>query len=198
MSREVHVRFCERPEVKLLRPTHPHFHPAPKQGLFADRFVVFSGGKLERRKGQDLVVLAFRVFAQRHPEALLVTAWSSPWSQVARTLEKNAAVKPVSYRPDGQVGVLTWVQANGIPRRQVVDLGPVPNAEMARILREVDVALFPNRAEGGTNLVAMECMACGLPTILYQPPCSMTGLTQGRLARETMRSGSSASSFQAS
>ena len=23
MSREVHVRFCERPEVKLLRPTHP-------------------------------------------------------------------------------------------------------------------------------------------------------------------------------
>jgi hypothetical protein len=23
MSREVHVRFCERPEVKFLRPTHP-------------------------------------------------------------------------------------------------------------------------------------------------------------------------------
>src|SRR6476619_8188790 len=23
MSREVHVRFCERPEVKPLRPTHP-------------------------------------------------------------------------------------------------------------------------------------------------------------------------------
>ena len=24
MSREVHVRFCERLEVKFLRPTHPH------------------------------------------------------------------------------------------------------------------------------------------------------------------------------
>ena len=23
MSREVHVRFCERPKVKFLRPTHP-------------------------------------------------------------------------------------------------------------------------------------------------------------------------------
>jgi glycosyltransferase involved in cell wall biosynthesis len=34
------------------------------------------------------------------------------------------------------------------------------------VLREMDVALFPNRAEGGTNLVAMECMACGVPTIL--------------------------------
>jgi glycosyltransferase involved in cell wall biosynthesis len=30
----------------------------------------------------------------------------------------------------------------------------------------MDVALFPNRAEGGTNLVAMEAMACGVPTIL--------------------------------
>ena len=24
MSREVHVRFCEGPKVKLLRPTHPY------------------------------------------------------------------------------------------------------------------------------------------------------------------------------
>jgi glycosyltransferase involved in cell wall biosynthesis len=30
----------------------------------------------------------------------------------------------------------------------------------------MDVALFPNRAEGGTNLVAMEAMACGVPAIL--------------------------------
>jgi glycosyltransferase involved in cell wall biosynthesis len=26
------------------------------------------------------------------------------------------------------------------------------------------MAVFPNRCEGGTNLVAMEAMACGLPT----------------------------------
>jgi glycosyltransferase involved in cell wall biosynthesis len=143
-----------------------HFHPAPKQGMFADRFVVFSGGKLERRKGQDLVVLAFRLFAQRHPEALLVTGWSSPWPHFARTVEKNPAIEPVSFRPNGQVDVPTWLQANGIPSRQLLDLGSVPNGEMPRILREVDVALFPNRAEGGTNLVAMECMACGVPTIL--------------------------------
>jgi glycosyltransferase involved in cell wall biosynthesis len=37
---------------------------------------------------------------------------------------------------------------------------------MPSILREMDVAVFPNRCEGGTNLVAMECMACGLPVIL--------------------------------
>jgi len=26
MSREVHIRFCERPEVKFLRPTHHRLH----------------------------------------------------------------------------------------------------------------------------------------------------------------------------
>ncbi len=39
---------------------------------------------------------------------------------------------------------------------------------MPPILREMDVALFPHRAEGGTNLVAMECMATGVPAILYR------------------------------
>jgi glycosyltransferase involved in cell wall biosynthesis len=37
---------------------------------------------------------------------------------------------------------------------------------MGQIVREADVALFPNRCEGGTNLVAMECMAAGVPTIV--------------------------------
>jgi hypothetical protein len=44
-----------------------HFHPAPRAGLFSGRFTIFTGGKLERRKGQDLVVRAFRIFAERQP-----------------------------------------------------------------------------------------------------------------------------------
>jgi glycosyltransferase involved in cell wall biosynthesis len=49
---------------------------------------------------------------------------------------------------------------------QFIDVGSIPNHLMARVLREMDLAVFPNRCEGGTNLVAMECMACGVPTIL--------------------------------
>ena len=56
--------------------------------------------------------------------------------------------------------------ANGIRPDQFLDLGVVPNALLAPILREADAAIFPNRCEGGTNLVAMEAMACGVPTIL--------------------------------
>ena len=120
------------------------FHPAPKRGLFKDRFVIFSGGKAEPRKGQDIVVKAFRIFAKKHPEALLVTAWHSPWPDIANGMDLD-----LSSVAD-----------------QVIDVGPVPNTAMAPIYRECDVGLFPNRCEGGTNLVAMECLACGVPAII--------------------------------
>ena len=37
---------------------------------------------------------------------------------------------------------------------------------MASLLKQSDLAVFPNRCEGGTNLVAMEAIACGIPTVL--------------------------------
>ncbi len=120
------------------------FFPAPKRGLYPGRFLIFSGGKAEPRKGQDIVVKAFRIFARRHPEAMLITAWHSPWPQLARGMDLD-----LSALAD-----------------RVIDVGALPNAFMAPIYRECDVALFPNRAEGGTNLVAMECLGCGVPTIL--------------------------------
>jgi tetratricopeptide (TPR) repeat protein/glycosyltransferase involved in cell wall biosynthesis len=142
------------------------FHPAPRRGLFAGRFVVFSGGKLEYRKGQDLVIQAFRVFGRRHPDAVLLAAWSSPWPEFARSLAASIETCAPPFRSDGSFDVPAWVSANGIAADQFIELGAVPNRMLGRVLREADVALFPSRAEGGTNLVAMECMACGVPTIL--------------------------------
>lgn len=143
-----------------------HFHAAPRSGLMSDRFLVFSGGKLERRKGQDIVLAAFRKFAARHRDALLVTAWRSPWPELARTLDKSGLASPVIFDERGRPDVRAWAAANGVEPAAMLDLGLVPNALMPPLLREMDVALFPNRAEGGTNLVAMEAMACGVPTIL--------------------------------
>ena len=141
------------------------FHPAPRTGLFKDRFVVFSGGKLEFRKGQDIALLAFRIFAERHPEALMVTAWHSPWPDLARALTGNNRIAPVPFS-GGKADLPGWAAANGVPADNFLDLGQVPNAQMPTILRECDAALFTNRSEGGTNLVAMECMASGVPCIL--------------------------------
>jgi glycosyltransferase involved in cell wall biosynthesis len=73
---------------------------------------------------------------------------------------------PPRATPEGTPDVIGWAVANGIPVDSVIAIGPTPNIAMPHVIREADVALFPNRAEGGTNLVAMECMACGVPTIL--------------------------------
>ncbi|MCK5681152.1 hypothetical protein KAI46_10130 [bacterium] len=63
-------RFSSRIETVIQGIDPTIFHPAPKSGLFKDRFVIFSEGKLEYRKGQDIVIAAFRIFQKRHPEAL--------------------------------------------------------------------------------------------------------------------------------
>jgi glycosyltransferase involved in cell wall biosynthesis len=130
------------------------------------RFTVFSGGQLSIRKGQDLVLAAFRAFAERHSDALLLTAWHSPWPDRALSFAAQASLPPPLPAPDGTLDVAGWAARAGIPRQQFRDVGPVPNCELPSILGDADVALFASRAEGGTNLIAMECLASGIPTIL--------------------------------
>ena len=62
--------------------------------------------------------------------------------------------------------VVGWAVANGIPADAIIAIPHIPNIIMPHVVRQADVALFPNRCEGGTNLVAMECLACGIPAIL--------------------------------
>jgi glycosyltransferase involved in cell wall biosynthesis len=142
------------------------FRPGPKNGWLGERFCIFSGGKLELRKGQDIVMAAFRVFAERHPEALLVTAWHSDWPQLAGGTDRSGRAAPMAFKPGGGIDVLGWAEASGVRRDQVLDLGKIPNMALPQVLAEMDLAVFPNRSEGGTNLVAMEAMACGVPTAL--------------------------------
>lgn len=130
-------------------------------------FFIFSGGKLEYRKGQDITVAAFRKFRQRHPDAVLVTAWHNPWPQSIKGIDRsgNVAGSP-TVDAEGRIDVAGWLEANGLPRGACHDIGLVPNYLMPGVYSQVDVAVLPNRCEGGTNLVAMECLACGIPTIL--------------------------------
>ncbi|MEG4519068.1 MULTISPECIES: tetratricopeptide repeat protein [unclassified Microcoleus] len=143
------------------------FHPAPKSNLFGDRFVIFSGGKLEYRKGQDIVIAAFKQFRAKHPEALLLTTWHNFWPQYMLGIQQTGNVAGLpNINRDGSLGISQWLVANGLPVDSFIDIGLIPNHLAGQILREADCAVFTNRCEGGTNLVAMESMACGIPTIL--------------------------------
>jgi len=143
------------------------FSPAPKAGLLPGRFVIFSGGKLEFRKGQDIVLAAFNIFKRRHPEALLLAAWHNGWAKTAASIGLSPHGVPAppldaNETPDMQA----WLALQGFGPEDVILLPDLPNFQMAAMMREADLAVFPNRCEPGTNLVAMEAMALGLPTIL--------------------------------
>jgi glycosyltransferase involved in cell wall biosynthesis len=143
------------------------FKPRTKTNTFGDRFVVFSGGKLELRKGQDTVLMAFKRFHERHPDALLLSNWHNPWPDTVADMTRSPYFQSApGVNADGSLNLSKWIAESGLPAEAHVDVGAVPNALLPQIFAEVDVALFANRCEGGTNLVAMESMASGIPCIL--------------------------------
>ena len=145
---------------------HSQFFPGPRSGLLnPGRFYVFSGGKIEFRKAHDLVLLAFREFAARHDDAVLVGSWHSPWPKLAAGFRGNLTA-PLGYNAEGGLDIPRWVAENGIPLRQFIELPRTPNPLMPAVLREMDCAIQVSRCEPCTNLPAMEAMACGVPVVL--------------------------------
>ena len=133
-----------------------------------ERFVIFSGGKLEYRKGQDIVLAAFKEFYKKHPDSVLLTAWNNPWPQITQDLANSPFDFGVPNIVDNKVDIAEWCSRSGLPASAFEHAGLTPNSQMPSVYARADVALFPNRAEGGTNLVAMEAMAAGVPCILSQ------------------------------
>lgn len=143
------------------------FQPSQATGYFNDRFVIFSGGKLEYRKGQDIVIEAFKRFHQKHSDALLLCNWSTALPQYMNGLQYAGYVKSLpNTEGDMRSNIERWLIEHGFPKSSFYCLDFTPNIQMPYVLREAHVAIFPNRAEGGTNLVAMEAIACGIPTLL--------------------------------
>jgi glycosyltransferase involved in cell wall biosynthesis len=142
------------------------FNPSVRRRRDDGRFRVFSGGKAEWRKGQDIVIEAFRVFAEKHDDAVLVAAWGSPFSQSAADFEGKWEFGAPPGLHIGMPNYMAWAQRAGIKPHQIELVGVRPNWQIAEVYGGCDVAVFPNRREGGTNFVAMECIACGLPTLM--------------------------------
>lgn len=147
------------------------FHPAPRLRARVEtpgwdrRVLVFSGGKLEYRKGQDIVIAAFRRFREMCPGAVLVTAWHNQWPATLDGLWAAGHVRGVPAVRHGALELTPWLARNGVPPEAHLDLGQVSPAEAAAAIRECDVALCLSRAEGATNLVLAECVALGVPCV---------------------------------
>lgn len=128
-------------------------------------FTVFSGGKWEFRKSQDVVIRAMAVMIERHKDVRLVASWWNPWDASAQTMQDSTLVKLARTGHGATADMEYTAYQNGIPEDRVQFVGKTPHIEMPAIMSACNVGLFPNRCEAGTNLVMMEAMACDMPVI---------------------------------
>lgn len=163
---EHHLRIggCEHTSTILQGIDPAVFQPLPPRPDDG-RFIVFSGGKFEFRKGHDVVMAAMRIFMARHSDAWLACAWHNHWPNSIRTMAQS---RLIDFRYEDlpcQQLYLNLLAANGIDPSRVV-LYPVrENRLMKSVYGDSDIGLFPNRCEGGNNMVMCEYMACGRPVI---------------------------------
>lgn len=142
------------------------FSPAIKRrNTLQDKFVIFSGGKLEYRKGQDLVIRAVASLIPKYPDIVLVNSWYNPWPESLMTLQASPHINFKINSGDYEELVTTLLHENGISFENHIVLQPKPNFMMPTFYQATDIGIFPNRCEGATNMVLMEYMACGKPVI---------------------------------
>lgn len=141
------------------------FHNTGAKEKYKDSFIIFSGGKLEFRKGQDLVIKAVKILQDRYPDVFLITSWYNDWPKSMSTMSYSPYIK--FEMPKGKYldAIDHLLSINGLDLNRTINLPPVRNSIMPEIYKNSDIGLFPNRCEGGTNLVLMEYMACGRPVI---------------------------------
>eukprot|EP00050_Salpingoeca_kvevrii_P006928 m.292691 g.292691 ORF g.292691 m.292691 type:complete len:523 (+) comp12658_c0_seq1:75-1643(+) len=139
------------------------FSPAHRGQPRPDKFAIFSGGKIEFRKAQDVVLVAFREFAKKHADAVLFAAWGGDLDHLGSFKVRNIAngVPESSSRED----LRAWADQNGLSRSNSVLYSTLGREDMRKLMLSSNIGLFPNRFEGGINMILVEAMATGLPCI---------------------------------
>jgi glycosyltransferase involved in cell wall biosynthesis len=111
------------------------------------------------------VLAAFRELLRSHPDAVLIVAWGNVGGVALSTIADMPHAHGVPEAPTS-VGLAHWIEGQGIPTANLVVLPPLVNVQLPNLIKQADVAVFASRCEGGTNLMAMETLACGVPTVL--------------------------------
>jgi glycosyltransferase involved in cell wall biosynthesis len=130
-----------------------------------ERFVIFSGGKFELRKGQDLVLKAFKILQEKYADIWLVNCWYNIWPESMRLMAHSRHIRFEPIQGSWQELMQHTYALNELDAERIVTCDLMPAELQCELYRNTDIGVFPNRCEGGTNLVLMEYMACGKPVI---------------------------------
>ena len=141
------------------------FNGAIEPKLVKRSLVIFAGGKLEIRKGHDIVIEAYKKLIKDYPDALLIACWANlggigdDTMVLSRYIERNP-------RSGNSEDIEEWIEKCGIPKNNYIIPKVMKNRDLVGLIKQSDTAVFMSRCEGGTNLMAMETLACGVPTVL--------------------------------
>jgi glycosyltransferase involved in cell wall biosynthesis len=84
------------------------------------------------------------------------------------TMRSMGISKHIKFEYKGETWknfMINLCMINGIEGKKVLTIPITPHNKLRELYLNYDIGLFPNRCEGGTNLVLMEYMACGKPVI---------------------------------
>jgi len=95
-----------------------------------------------------------------------VTAWHNPWPELMKGMCQSPHIKWDARGDDQQQFIRDLCENNGIPQNNLIVMPQVSHRTLASIMNQTDLGVFPNRCEGGTNLVLMEYMSCGKAAII--------------------------------
>lgn len=118
------------------------------------KFTIFSGGKAEWRKGTDVAMKLIGVMMQRHKDVHAVGNWHNPWEHSLNTMKWERGI----------LGALTDAGVDFKRLSGPIDKS-IKHTDTLQMYRQCDVGVFPNRVEGGTNMVMCEFMSCGKPVV---------------------------------
>ena len=149
----------------LIQGIDPHIHYPIEDTDQRDDFVIFSGGKFELRKGQDLVLKAVKILQEKYDNIKLVNCWYNIWPESMKLMAYSEHIR-FQYRECRWQDLMWQVyMENGLDTSRVQTCELIPKELQRELYRQTDLGVFPNRCEGGTNLVLMEYMACGKPVV---------------------------------
>eukprot|EP00762_Andalucia_godoyi_P002288 ANDGO_07522.mRNA.1 hypothetical protein AURANDRAFT_65000 len=143
------------------------------------KHLLFSGGKLEVRKGQDVIVEFMRRLLEKRTDIVLVVAWENFWQETIN-IQSSRWISSAPSFSDQKFDIIgdktyqrriaffeKWLSDFGIPLSHVIVLPPLnPEDFVQSVFPYISAAVFANRAEGGINQVAAETVVAGIPTIL--------------------------------
>jgi glycosyltransferase involved in cell wall biosynthesis len=111
------------------------------------------------------VLQAVKILQQKYSDIILVNCWYNKWPASMKLMHYSKHIQFEYQEKSWQDLMQRTYQINGLDADRIYTLDLVPNQMQREIYKRSDIGVFPNRCEGGTNLVLMEYMACAKPVI---------------------------------